>query len=101
MARTKSKSQHELDRTEILRYLNECGLQPVTPKSILVYMDETLRPVSDEGLDFHLRYMRDRGWVEIGVEKFIGKPEVIRWARITAAGVDEYDRRSAVFGESR
>jgi predicted transcriptional regulator len=101
MAKVKSKTEQEIDRTEILRYLNECGLQPVTPKSILLYLDDCLRPVSAAGVEFHLRYMRDRGWVELGVEKKPGAPEVIRWTRITANGVDEYDRRCVVMGEAR
>jgi len=101
MSRQKSKNQQEFDRTEILRYLNECGLQPVTPKTIMVYMDDCLRPVSLEGVEFHLRYMRDRGWVELGIEKHMGQPEVIRWTRITANGVDEYDRRCVALGEVR
>ena len=101
MAKEKSKSEQEFDRTEILRYLNECGLQPVTPKSILIYLDDSLRPVSLPGVEFHLRYMRDRGWVELGIEKKVGLPEVIRWTRITANGVDEYDRRCVALGEAR
>ena len=99
--RVKHKSEHEFDRTEILRYLNECGLQPVTPKSILIYLDDCLRPVSMEGINFHLRYMRDRGWVELGIETIKGAPDVIRWTRITADGVDEYDRRAAALGEAK
>ncbi len=101
MAKVKTKSEQEFDRTEILRYLNECGLQPVTPKSILLYLDDCLRPVSLEGVDFHLRYMRDRGWVELGIEKKLGVAEVIRWTRITANGVDEYDRRCAALENAR
>ena len=101
MPKATTKSEHELDRTEVLRYLNECGLQPVTPKSVLIYLDDCLRPVSLVAVEFHLRYMRDRGWVELGIEKKVGQPEVIRWARITANGVDEYDRRCAALGEAR
>ena len=101
MSKVKSKSEQEFDRTEILRYLNECGLQPVTPRSILIYLDDCLRPVSLEGVEFHLRYMHDRGWVEVGVEKKAGAPEIIRWTRITANGVDEYDRRCAALGQAR
>jgi hypothetical protein len=101
MAKLKTNSEQEFDRTEILRYLNECGLQPVTPKTILIYLDDCLRPVSLEGVEFHLRYMRDRGWVELGIEKRVGQLEVIRWTRITANGVDEYDRRCAALGEAR
>lgn len=99
--RIKTKAEQEFDRTEILRYLNECGLQPITPRSILIYMDDCLRPVSETGVNFHLRYMRDRGWVELGVEKKVGEQEVVRWTRITANGVDEYDRRAAALGEAR
>jgi hypothetical protein len=39
--------------------------------------------------------------VELGIEKKFGMPEVIRWTRITANGVDEYDRRCAALGEAR
>jgi hypothetical protein len=59
MSREKSKAEHEFDRTEILGYLKECGLQPVTPKSLVIYMDDILRPVSLSSMEFHLRYMRD------------------------------------------
>lgn len=97
----KPKSQHEDDRTEILRYLNACGLQPVTPRSIVVFLDGCLRPVSPEGVDFHLRYMRDKGWVVAGVEKVVGEAERINWVRITADGVDEFDRRAKALGEAR
>ena len=101
MTKVRTKSEQEFDRTEILRYLNECGLQPVTPKTIMIYMDDCLRPVNLEGVEYHLRYMRDRGWVELGTEKKVGIPEAIRWTRITANGVDEYDRRCAQLGEVR
>ena len=99
--RHKSKSQHEDDRTEILRYLDACGLQPVTPRSIVIFLDDCLRPVSAEGVDFHLKYMRDKGWVELGVEKVLGEGERIDWVRITAQGVDEFDRRAQALGEVR
>jgi len=100
MARVTGKREQEFDRTEILRYLNECGFQPVTPRSIQVYLDDCLRPVSREGVEYHLRYMRDRRWVEVGVGKEAGRPETILWTRITADGVDEYDRRCAALGRS-
>jgi hypothetical protein len=97
----KSKVEHDLDRTEILRYLHECGLQPVTPRSILIYLDDCLRPVGLESIEFHLRYMRDRQWVELGIEKRVGHPEAVLWARITADGVDEYDRRAQLLSGPR
>jgi len=101
MPRTKSKSENEIDRTEMLRYLKECGLQPVTPRSIQIYLDDSLRPVSEDAIEFHLLYMRDRGWVELGQQKRVGAQEFITWARITADGVDEFDRRASVLGEAR
>ena len=101
MPRYQARDEHENDRTEILRYLSECGLQPVTPRSILIYLDDSLQPVSAEGVDFHLEYMRDKGWVELGAEKVIGEAERIGWARITAQGVDEFDRRAKALGEVR
>jgi hypothetical protein len=97
--RKQTKAEQELDRTEILRYLTECGFLPTDPKYIIVYMDDILRPVSFTSMAFHLRYMRDRAWVEIGTEKKVGEPEEIRWARITAAGVDEFDLRRKALGE--
>jgi hypothetical protein len=101
MIKIKSKAQQELDRTLILRYLTECGLQHVEPIGIIVYMDDILRPVSAEGMDFHLRYMRDRRWVEMETEKAVGSPEVIRSVRITADGVDESDRRQKALAGPR
>lgn len=101
MINVKRKVEHESDRTEILRYLNECGFQPVTPRTIMVFLDDCLTPVSAAGVEFHLRYMLDRGWVELGVEKQVGVPEVVRWVRITANGVDEFDRRARALGEVR
>lgn len=100
MTRKKLKAEHELDRTEILRYLNECGFQAVTPLSIRVYLDESMHPVSEEGIAFHLNYLRDRKWVEVGKERKVGeREEKILWARITADGVDEFDRRDRALGE--
>ena len=99
MDKIKSKRENEYDRTEILRYLMECGLQPVTPKTIVIYMDDILRPLTVSAMEFHLRYMRDREWVELGMEKVVGEQEVIRWVRITANGVDEYDLRAKQMGE--
>jgi len=98
MAKPQTKVQLEFDRTEILRYLKECGLQPVTPRSIQIYLDDCLRPLSLDAIEFHLRYMRDRNWVELGLGKKVGYDEVVVWTRITADGVDEYDRRAATLG---
>jgi hypothetical protein len=98
MRKVHNKVERDFDRTEILRYLKECGLQPVTPRSIQIYLDDCLRPISSDAVEFHLRYMRDRNWVELGLERVLGHEAEITWTRITADGVDEYDRRARALG---
>lgn len=90
----KTKRQHEGDRTEILRFLNEAGFLPVPRDMILVHLDERYRSVSHEGLDYSLRLMHGKGWLEIGEQKVLGQVPCILWAKITPAGVDELDRRT-------
>jgi hypothetical protein len=94
MAMNKTRRQHEADRTEILRFLNEAGFHPVTPRSLIIHLDEMFHTVSDEGLDYALRFMLGKAWIEIGEEKLLGKPARILWAKITPSGVDELDRRT-------
>lgn len=91
--REKSKAEHEIDRTQILRLLVEVGFHPLTPTTILSVMDESFHSLSEESLDFHLRYMADKGWIEIGEQKELGKPAALVYAKLTAGGVEEYDRR--------
>ena len=101
MTKVKTKSEQEFDRTEILRYLNECGLQPVTPKSILIYLDDCLRPVSLPAWSFTCAIcVTAAGWSS-ALRRRSAMPEAIRWTRITANGVDEYDRRCVALGEAR
>lgn len=94
MAIQKTRRQHESDRTEILRFLNEAGFQPVTPRTLLIHMDEIFHPVSNESLDYALRFMAGSGWIEIGEEKLLGRLPRILWAKITPVGVNELDRRT-------
>ena len=91
--RNKTKAEHENDRTQILRLMVEVGFHPLTPDTILSVMDESFHSLSQESLDFHLHYMADKGWVEIGEEKALGKGTTIVYAKLTAAGVEEFDRR--------
>jgi len=91
--RSKTKAEHENDRTQILRLLVEVGFHPITPITILSVMDESFHSLSDESLDFHLRYMADKGWIEIGEEKRPGQAPALLYAKLTATGVEEYDRR--------
>jgi len=92
--RTKTKAEHENDRTQILRLMVEVGFHPLTPDTILSVMDESFHSLSEESLDFHLRYMADKAWIEIAEGKALGKNPSILYAKVTAAGVEEYDRRA-------
>lgn len=94
MTMKKTKRQHEADRTEILRFLNEAGFQPVTPRTLLIHLDEMFHTISDESLDYALRFLHGKGWIDIGEEKLLGKPPRVLWAKITPEGVDELDRRT-------
>jgi hypothetical protein len=86
--------RHEIERGHILRFLQVSGLRPVTLRMLLYYLRDRRYPLTFEGLDFHLRYMRDKGWVVLEIpEPAIGEKEKIETARITAAGVDEIDGR--------
>lgn len=91
--RQKRKAEYENDRTQILRLMVEVGFHPLTPDTILSVMDESFHSLSSESLDFHLHYMADKGWIEIGEEKVLGKDSVIVYAKLTATGVEEFDRR--------
>jgi hypothetical protein len=90
----KTRAEHEDDRTQILRLLVEAGFHPVPVSRILVVLDQTFHSLSLESLDFHLRLMAEKGWVEIGEESLEpGKGRRLIYAKITAEGVEEYDRR--------
>lgn len=91
--RQRTQAEHENDRMQILRLLVEVGFHPVTPATVLSVMDESFHTLSEETLDFHLRFMADKGWLEIGEEKVVGRLPRLVYAKITAAGVEEYDRR--------
>lgn len=88
-------ARHKVERDEILRYLSVAGFHPVTPNTLQVYLDERDYPVSDEGLDFHLRYLADEGYVRITEsERKVGEKKRIRSVVITAKGVQYIDARS-------
>lgn len=92
--RNKTLAEHDHDRTEILRYLKECQFMPVTPVTLVRHMDDIFHPVTDEGMEFHLRYMFEKGWVQMNVEAIAGKRPKVVWAKLTAAGLDEFNRRA-------
>ena len=91
--RDKTKPEYESDRTQILRLLVEVGFREVPIDQVIAVMDQSFHTISAESLDFSLRYMADRGWVELGEEKVPGKQPRLLYAKITAEGVEEFDRR--------
>ena len=101
MPRPNAKVEEEHDRMEILRYLHECGFMPITPRSILLYLDDMRHELSAQKIEFHLYYLCDRRWVDLGIKKIIGQGDQIQWVRITANGVDEFNRRAMELGEIR
>lgn len=90
----------ELQRGWILEYLVTAGFRPVPPKSLLYYLRDMRSPTSWEGLNFHLEYMEQKGWVALtrtitqGAERLPPEKKFIA-VSLTAAGVDEYDGRKA------
>jgi len=86
MARQKTKAEHEVERTAILRLLVEAGFHPLTPGTILAVLHDSYHLVTIEGLDFHLGYLADKGWIKRG--------DGNAFAQITAAGVEEFDART-------
>jgi DNA-binding PadR family transcriptional regulator len=93
MASAKTKVEHEADRTQLLRILVVLGFQRIPPDRLLARMDQTYHTLSPQSLDFHLRYMADKGWIEIGEEKMGSEPPQLAYVLLTAEGVEEYDRR--------
>lgn len=97
MANRIRTNRHKTERGQILRYLAELGLgQSATPRSLLDFMDDYGYSLTPDRLDFHLRYMAEKGFVRLeSFPKEIGLPELIRTVSITAKGVDYIDRRRA------
>jgi repressor of nif and glnA expression len=88
------RTDHEIERGEIMRFLAELGFRPATPRSILAHLDYMGYSVTDEVMAFHLRYLASKGLIEIELfDRNLGQAERVRIATITAAGVDALDLR--------
>lgn len=88
-----AQAEHEIERRQILRVLVEAGFRPYPFEMLRGVLDDNAYSISAESLDFHLRFMLEEGWVEIGEEKVLGEAPGILWTKITSAGVKEYDRQ--------
>ena len=85
---------HEVERGEIIRYLAEVGFSTVTFRALINHLDYSGYSVTDEGLEFHLGYLTQKGFIEIEEEqKEAGKKKRILFVQITPAGVDLHDHR--------
>ncbi len=58
---------------------------------ILKTCDRVGYPMVPDKLDFHLRYMREWGWVKLRTESTVRHVDEILGARLTAYGVDRID----------
>lgn len=91
---TKSELRHEVERGEIIRYLAEAGFSPVTFRALISYLDYSGYSVTEEGLEFHLRYLTQKGFIKIEEERHkAGEKQRILFAEINPAGVDLLDQR--------
>ena len=91
---TKSELIHEVERGEIIRFMAEVGFSAVTPRTLINHLDYSGYSVTEEGLEFHLQYLTQKGFVEIEEEqKEAGKKKRILFTKITPAGVDLLDHR--------
>jgi hypothetical protein len=90
---SRSEIEHGIERRQILRVLVEVGFYPYQLELMRGVLDDNAIFISAESLDFHLRLMLEEGWVEIGEERVLGERPRILWAKITSAGVKEYDRQ--------
>lgn len=94
--RKRESERWEIERGYILRYLCELGLDaPATLKTLQRYLDDLGYPCSVEKMDFHLRYLAEKGFVTLDVfGREVGQEKAaIRSVKVTTKGVDLIDRR--------
>jgi DNA topoisomerase IA len=93
----KTASKHAVERGEIVRFLVELGLgRAATPRTLIHHLDDMGYAVSEESLAFQLRYLAEKGFVDLDCfPREAGKQERVRSVKVTSAGVDLHDRRKA------
>jgi hypothetical protein len=92
-AKTPNRVRHERDRTVLLEILTGHGVNcEMEFRELLDHADLRDRPMSLEGLDFHIRYMAGKDWVGFREETPPdSKVKKIATVWITAHGVDIVD----------
>jgi len=86
----------EVERGEILRYLAEAYPGVATFPGIINYLDYSAYTITKEDVEFHLEYLMGKGFVEIEEHpRVAGVLRKIRAIKITPAGIDLLDRRTA------
>ncbi len=86
----------DVERGEILRFLNQFYPRSVTPALIGLHLDDSGYPVSNDELGFHLHYLAEQGLVTFEIaeaHESEDKTVRIKIVKITKAGMDLLDRR--------
>jgi hypothetical protein len=95
MANMTELARHNQERGLILKYLVLAGPKGATFGELRRYLRLMNRPVTKEGLEFHLRsYLWPKGHITLveGTEDPDG-PRIIQLVQIAPAGIDRVDRR--------
>lgn len=83
------KEHYRIARGMILKALVMEDPTPVDENVLLRILDDMGHPVSHEGLGHHLKYLQDKGYVELIERK--GKGMVLHIVVLTAKGTDLVD----------
>ena len=93
MSASVERIRHNHQRMKILKALLQ--LVGVDRKAgfdeLLEVCDSMGAPMVPRTLDFHLRYMRQEGWVKLRIERTSRKVDDIVGVTLTASGVDRID----------
>lgn len=98
MANITETARHDRERGLILEYLAVAGSKGATPGELRRYLKLMGRPVTVDGLDFHIRmYLAPKGYVSFseGTGGDPNDPTAITFVLITPAGIDRRDGRES------
>lgn len=91
---------HEIKRGWIMEYLVTAGIRPIPPRALLYHLRDVRCPTDWKGLNDHLTYLEQKGFVKLeravprGAEP-VKESEIFLAVTLTAAGLDAYDQRAA------
>jgi hypothetical protein len=96
MTKKKTAIDQDVERGELLRYLSLVYPQAATPRALLHHLDYSGVSVTDGELDFHLRYLAEKGYLDIDeMPHEVGETHRVRTVKITSVGIDLVDHRRA------